>query len=70
MLTYDQIQLIQEQLSNNDLASDDELENILLYEVYVPHYYIDELLGLRQVFLTNPLATLDFECNTIKVKYI
>ena len=69
-LTYDQILFIQDQLSNNEFASNEEIENILIYEGYVPHFYIDELLGLRELFLTNPLATLDFECNQIKVRHV
>ncbi|MDH5393405.1 MAG: hypothetical protein OEY11_09490 [Gammaproteobacteria bacterium] len=68
-LTYDQILFIQDQLSTNEFASDKEIEDILLYEAHVPHFYIDELLAYRQVFLSNPLASLDYEQQMIKVIY-
>ena len=66
-LTYDQITFIQDQLCNNEFATDDEIQQILLYEAHVPHFYIDELLSYRKVFLTNPLASLDYEQHSIKI---
>ncbi|MDH5426295.1 MAG: hypothetical protein OEY29_15000 [Gammaproteobacteria bacterium] len=68
-LTYGQIQFIQDQLCNNEFASDDEIREILLHEAHVPYFYLDELLSYRKIFLTNPLATLDYECHTLSVKY-
>lgn len=66
-LTYDQISFIQDQLCNNEFASDEEIRSILINEAHVPYFYIDELLSYRKIFLTNPLATLDYECQRIKV---
>lgn len=68
-LTYDQIRFIQDQLCNNEFATDDEIQEILLYEAHVPHFYIDELLSYRKVFLSNPLAMLDYEQHSIKIKF-
>ncbi|MDH5517469.1 MAG: hypothetical protein OEY36_06580 [Gammaproteobacteria bacterium] len=68
-LTYDQIQFIQDQLCNNEFASDQEIEDILLHEAHVPHFYIDELLGYRKIFLSDPLAILDYEQHAITVSY-
>lgn len=68
-LTYDQIEFIQDQLCNNEMASDDEIRHILQDEAHVPYFYIDELLSYRKIFLYNPLAILDFECQKITVKY-
>lgn len=67
-LTYDQILFIQNQLSRNEFATDDELQDIFLYEAHVPHFYIDELISHRRIFLSNPLATLDYEQHKIIVK--
>ena len=50
-LTYDQIEFIQDQLSNNEFATDDEIQDILLYEAHIPHFYLDELLSYRKTFL-------------------
>jgi len=66
-LTYDQIEFIQNQLCNNEFATDEEIHNILLNEAHVPHFYIEELLSYRKTFLSNPLATLDYEQHKIKV---
>ena len=66
-LTYDQIEFIQNQLCNNEFSTDDEIRDILIDEAHVPHFYIDELLSYRKIFLSNPLAILDFECQKIKV---
>lgn len=68
-LTYDQIEFIQDQLCNNEFATDNEIQDLLLYEGHVPHFYIDELLSYRKIFLSNPLAILDYEQHTIKVKF-
>ena len=68
-LTYDQIEFIQDQLCNNEFATDGEIEDIFINEAHVPHFYIDELLSYRKIFLTNPLATLDYELHTLTVKY-
>lgn len=68
-LTYDQIEFIRDQLCNNKFATDNEIQDILLYEGHVPHFYIDELLSYREVFLSNPLATLDYEQHKIKVNF-
>ena len=68
-LTYDQIVFIQDQLCNNEFASDEEIRDILLDEAHVPYFYLDELLSYRKIFLSNPLAILDYECQAIKVKF-
>jgi len=67
-LTYDQLLFIQDQLCNNQFATDEEIGDILLYEAHVPYFYIDELLNYRKLFLSDPLVTLDFECQKIVVR--
>lgn len=68
-LTYDQIEFIQNQLCNNEFSTDEELRDILIDEAHVPYFYIDELLSYRKIFLSDPLAILDFECQKIKVTF-
>jgi len=68
-LTYDQIEFIQKQLCDDEFSTDEEIRDILIDEAHIPHFYIDELLSYRKIFLSNPLATLDFECQKIKVKF-
>lgn len=68
MLTLFQIDIINDQLSNNENASDDELRDFFR-DHQIPEKHIADALSVRWLYMTNPLSTLVYNIVADQLQY-
>lgn len=69
ILTDAQVDAIADQLSNNEFDSDSVLRLFLIKEFDVPYTYAFQAVKLRNEFLVNPLAKLNYVNGRLSVSY-
>lgn len=58
MINEQQFEAVEDQLSNNDVSSDEEMRELFITEIGLTAEDADEVMALRPEFLISPLAKL------------